>query len=109
MPRPANDAWPPPTTSGVDDAGHRHPDHPPDPAEATVPPEATDPAGTQGPDESALESFVGGAVAVAVDPAELARHQVTAVLVAHEGNRWVAGALDALAQSSRAPDQVGET
>src|SRR5690625_4912427 len=100
MPRPANDAWPPPTTSGVDDVGHRDPDHPPEPAETTGP------AGPEGPDDSALESFIDGAVAGAVDPAELARDQVTAVLVAHKGNRWGAGALDALAQPSPAPEQV---
>ncbi len=41
-----------------------------------------------------------------VDPRELARHHVTAVLVSHEGHRWLPAVLDALAQSHRAPDNI---
>ncbi len=41
-----------------------------------------------------------------VDPAELALHRVTAVLVAHQGLRWLPDALDALERSRRAPDRV---
>ena len=41
-----------------------------------------------------------------VDPAALAAHHVTAVLVAHDGERWLERSLSALSQLERVPDRI---
>jgi GT2 family glycosyltransferase len=57
-------------------------------------------------DDAALDAFAEPHEIPPVDPAALAVHHVTAVLVAHDGQRWLPGALAAIAASDRAPDRL---
>ncbi|PSK91712.1 GT2 family glycosyltransferase [Haloactinopolyspora alba] len=71
---------------------------------ATGPGPYTDPGvGT----DAALDAFAGDMPDSApVDPTELLTHDVTAVLVGHNGSRWLRETLDALAASQRMPDRI---
>ncbi|MGH8825260.1 MAG: glycosyltransferase [Jiangellaceae bacterium] len=55
---------------------------------------------------SALDAFAEPNEPLPVDPAALAAHHVTAVLVAHDGQRWLPGTLAAIAASDRPPDRL---
>jgi GT2 family glycosyltransferase len=56
--------------------------------------------------DAALDAFVEPMQPEPVDPSALLGHDVTAVLVAHDGERWLPRALDALAASDRPPDRL---
>jgi GT2 family glycosyltransferase len=56
--------------------------------------------------DAALDAFAGAYEIPPVDPAALAAQHVTAVLVAHDGERWLPGTLAAIAASDRAPDRL---
>jgi GT2 family glycosyltransferase len=56
--------------------------------------------------DSALDAFVKPYEPPAVEPAELLAHHVTAVLVAHDGQRWLPRTLAAVAASDRIPDRL---
>ncbi len=65
--------------------------------------EADDLIDTVAPDFISVEEEFGPPP---VDPQELARQHVTAVLVSHEGHRWLPTVLGGLAQSHRVPDVI---
>lgn len=72
--------------------------------ESAAPHDYTDPG--VGAD-AALDAFAGDvAETTPVDPAELQAHDVTAVLVAHDGSRWLPRALQSLAALHRMPDRI---
>ncbi|MGH8777089.1 MAG: glycosyltransferase, partial [Jiangellaceae bacterium] len=54
--------------------------------------------------DSALDAFAEPYAPLPVDPSALQMHHVTAVLVAHNGERWLTRALTAVAALDRAPD-----
>jgi GT2 family glycosyltransferase len=56
--------------------------------------------------DSALDAFVQPMESEPVDPTALLDHDVTAILVAHNGERWLPRTLAAVAASDRAPDQL---
>ncbi|WP_165367607.1 glycosyltransferase, partial [Phytoactinopolyspora endophytica] len=57
--------------------------------------------------DPALDAFTGQIAEVApVNPAELHSHDVTAVLVAHNGSRWLPRALEGLAALVHSPDRI---
>ncbi len=56
--------------------------------------------------DSALDAFVEPMETEPVEPAALLAHYVTAVLVAHDGERWLPRALAALAAAERPPDRL---
>src|SRR5690625_618147 len=57
--------------------------------------------------DAALDAFTGEYVEeTPVDPAELRRHHVTAVLVSHDGHRWLDRTLGALADLEMGPDRI---
>jgi GT2 family glycosyltransferase len=57
--------------------------------------------------DGALDAFAQpDAMPVPVNQAELAAHHVTAVLVAHNGDRWLPQALAALTASDHRPDRI---
>ena len=56
--------------------------------------------------DSALDAFIEPYEPPAVDPAEMLAHHVTAVLVAHDGQRWLPRTLAAVAASDRIPDRL---
>jgi GT2 family glycosyltransferase len=56
--------------------------------------------------DSALDAFVEPMESEPVEPAALLAHYVTAVLVAHDGERWLPRTLAALAATDRPPDRV---
>jgi GT2 family glycosyltransferase len=56
--------------------------------------------------DSALDAFVESMEAQPVEPTALLAHHVTAVLVAHDGERWLPRTLEALAAAERPPDRL---
>lgn len=57
--------------------------------------------------DAVLDAFTGDmAEAPPVDPSALFAHDVTAVLVAHNGGRWLPRTLEALTALDRAPDRI---
>jgi GT2 family glycosyltransferase len=57
--------------------------------------------------DAALDAFAGELVdSVPIDPTELLTHDVTAVLVAHNGSRWLPRTLQALAALRRMPERI---
>ncbi len=56
--------------------------------------------------DSALDAFAEPYEPLPVDPAALVAHHVTAVLVAHDGQRWLPRTLAALAASDHTPDRI---
>jgi GT2 family glycosyltransferase len=77
---------------------------PPDGASSAVQSVYSDPG--YGAD-AALDAFAQpDAMPVPVDPRELQHHHVTTVVVAHDGERWLPGALEALVASDRPSDRI---
>lgn len=57
--------------------------------------------------DAALDAFTGElAEAPPVDPSQLYTHDVTAVLVAHNGGRWLPRTLEAIAALDRLPERI---
>jgi GT2 family glycosyltransferase len=56
--------------------------------------------------DSALDAFVEPLESEPVEPAELLAHDVTAVLVAHDGERWLPRTLEAIDAAERPPDRL---
>ena len=56
--------------------------------------------------DSALDAFVEPLESEPVEPTELLAHDVTAVLVAHDGERWLPRTLEAIDAAERPPDRL---
>jgi GT2 family glycosyltransferase len=89
--------------AGQDDSAEAEPSHDPEPGTGADADEAT--AAHEPADESAAVGFLDELEADddLLPPRE---HQVTAVLVCHDGMRWLPATLTALARSTRRPDRV---
>jgi GT2 family glycosyltransferase len=81
------------------------------PTDPIVPPDLRDGAPSVYDDsqigaDAALDAFVQPMESEPVEPTELLAHDVTAVLVAHDGERWLPRTLAALAAAERPPDRM---
>lgn len=89
--------YPPPAAPG-------HPGAVADPAEYAEPSQFNDPGYGADPNLDAFAQIDSSMEPV--DPSALGAHHVTAVMVAHNGERWLERSLTALAQLDRPPDSI---